>query len=1379
MSATDPLHRHALRQHHHQQQSQQQQLIDPQKQLLLMQQFQKLQQQQQLQKLQHQQQQLQHQQQQLRQHQLQQQHQQHPQHQQQHQQHQGLGSQQFYFHQYQVPPTDQVALYRYPPSQPTPLLPQISPQVPPQQHSQREPLPIPDTEMSVDPEDSKTILESASLAHISSDAAAGSKSEPQSLQPSSPVRHQHEPPTAPALPSKSDAASDSPPQSANPGLEIDQAAPPLPVATQASSTEGGSSGHPEHRRLRSVDKEHPDIVALKIQYEERLSALQSKYSDRLKQEKHRIMNQGLSNPELIVQDFEAKQKIAFHDELTELKRFFRDRYHNLIKKQAHSNHGHSHSRHSNEKNPDASVSSQGEPATSMSSGHPAATQPEKRIKVDPSVEAGARENSKAIVIDLTDEDDARRHKPTAAPIDLTADDAVGAVTKTEPAISVEMQRHAELRKQQHEELCNLPISELVCYGQIDNYIEGFDPVAAQLDPNRREHKVRFQGVVEPLGNNRAGAVKWMVVDDRQMILGQLPANVASAYSKINTMARISATIQRTQFNRMSASIRIVFYGARKNAFIVGESLQSEGLRLLNPTRTTAFPVFNPMATSYESYVIPARTVVKQEDVESQIERVYLSLAESQSWEQAEPDPRLATTLYKHQKQALHFMLDREQDIDLNSPTFESKGIWKRIRAGRWQNLVLDREENTIPRVVLGGILADDMGLGKTIEVISLLLSGQPDVSYQTPAEAFGCSYPLKPSRATLVVCPLSIISNWEEQIDSHVKNKSFRVYVYHGPGRNSNIDFLASHDIVITTYSVLSIEFSKPARDKKKGYQTSGNEVSPLLSIHWYRVVLDEAHMIKDVNTGQSKAACELQSTRRWCLTGTPIQNKFDDLFALFKFLRFYPFDDRRVWNNSISKPIRQPPPANPYASSRSSMPSDQEALTRLQILMKAITLRRTKDQKLENGEPLLKLPDKINSVTLVTLDPRESWAYNQMHQKAVDIFNRFTSGNAIDSRWAVLLQVILRMRQLCNHSNLCKKKAIEDELRDYDALAQSDERPPLSSEHAVHIFNLLREGNMNNCGSCNKRVGSDTDSDGDASGRKLSSDDEKKGKFNDVYSADGPVGSVGVVTRCDHLFCMSCYESLFENRSEVSCPVCHMELTSGDIKEVEEDALDLEADGCLTSTLAGSQSSKIATLIRELVAHRSACKKNGLPPEKTVIFSQWTEMLNLLEAPLQDARFTFVRLDGTMNRSERDGVLQRFRNNPDVTIILVSLKAGGVGLNLTCASQIWIFEPYWNPAVEHQAIDRVHRIGQTRTVYTHRLIAHKTIEEAMLKLQENKLKMAKMALREKGRATTKEELRKQKIATLKLLLTSMDTSGARSSAQPSEDQPPVVVELD
>src|SRR5690606_15539798 len=128
-------------------------------------------------------------------------------------------------------------------------------------------------------------------------------------------------------------------------------------------------------------------------------------------------------------------------------------------------------------------------------------------------------------------------------------------------------------------------------------------------------------------------------------------------------------------------------------------------------------------------------------------------------------------------------------------------------------------------------------------------------------------------------------------------------------------------------------------------------------------------------------------------------------------------------------------------------------------------------------------------------------------------------------------------------------------------------------------------------------------------------------------------------------------------------------------------------------------------------------------PYHKVVIFSQFVSMLRLIEQMLDEINVRYVSLTGSTRAREQ--VVNTFQEDPQVRVFLVSLKAGGTGLNLTAAEVVYLVDPWWNPAVENQAIDRVHRIGQDKKVVAYRLVTPGTVEEKVLQLQATKSALA------------------------------------------------------
>ena len=134
---------------------------------------------------------------------------------------------------------------------------------------------------------------------------------------------------------------------------------------------------------------------------------------------------------------------------------------------------------------------------------------------------------------------------------------------------------------------------------------------------------------------------------------------------------------------------------------------------------------------------------------------------------------------------------------------------------------------------------------------------------------------------------------------------------------------------------------------------------------------------------------------------------------------------------------------------------------------------------------------------------------------------------------------------------------------------------------------------------------------------------------------------------------------------------------------------------------------------------------------EKTIVFSQFTTLLDLLEIPMVERGWTYKRYDGSMSANARNDAVLEFSSRRNCRVMLISLKAGNSGLNLTCANNVILFDPFWNPYIEEQAVDRAHRIGQRRDVFVHRILVPETVEDRIVALQERKRELIEGALDE------------------------------------------------
>jgi SNF2 family DNA or RNA helicase len=171
---------------------------------------------------------------------------------------------------------------------------------------------------------------------------------------------------------------------------------------------------------------------------------------------------------------------------------------------------------------------------------------------------------------------------------------------------------------------------------------------------------------------------------------------------------------------------------------------------------------------------------------------------------------------------------------------------------------------------------------------------------------------------------------------------------------------------------------------------------------------------------------------------------------------------------------------------------------------------------------------------------------------------------------------------------------------------------------------------------------------------------------------------------------------------------------------QILEALLRLRQAACHPGLIDRSKSDEPAAKLDALIPQLEEVLEEG---HKALVFSQFTSFLAIVRKRLDAAKINYEYLDGkTRDRQEK---VERFQNDPDCKLFLISLKAGGVGLNLTAAEYVFLLDPWWNPAVEAQAIDRAHRIGQTRQVFAYRLIARDTIEEKVVELQQSKRDLA------------------------------------------------------
>lgn len=298
---------------------------------------------------------------------------------------------------------------------------------------------------------------------------------------------------------------------------------------------------------------------------------------------------------------------------------------------------------------------------------------------------------------------------------------------------------------------------------------------------------------------------------------------------------------------------------------------------------------------------------------------------------------------------------------------------------------------------------------------------------------------------------------------------------------------------------------------------------------------------------------------RRLCLTGTPVQNKLDDVFALIKFLRLDPFDDKNIWTEFIGTPVK-------YGQSL--------GVARLQTIMKCITLRRTKETETADGQRILNLPSRRDELRYLKFDSHEQAIYDQFFSESKAEFNELSNKNEVMKNYVGILQKILRLRQICDHFELVEGKGSgsvqSTELSSYEDLAAAIEREGLSASRAVAIVALLREAATTQCVECGEElcISSETQQmmEGGMCIDNGPSAPKRGRKTKGITSrtstrTNSPSMSYLVLTRCQHLFCLPCYRLCVcpgwpdvPPDTRRSCSVCQTALSSQDAIQVRPD---------------------------------------------------------------------------------------------------------------------------------------------------------------------------------------------------------------------------------
>ncbi|KAI9928204.1 hypothetical protein ASPWEDRAFT_38993 [Aspergillus wentii DTO 134E9] len=783
-----------------------------------------------------------------------------------------------------------------------------------------------------------------------------------------------------------------------------------------------------------------------------------------------------------------------------------------------------------------------------------------------------------------------------------------------------------------------------------------------------------------------------------------------------------------------------------------------------------------------------------------------------SMPEAQPASTFSMDLRKYQRQALHWMLAKEKD-NKSGRENSMHPLWEEYT---WPSK--DVDDKVLPVVegidhfyvnpysgelslefpaqeqhCLGGILADEMGLGKTIEMLSLIHSHriEPD-----PAALDGSIFTnslIRPSGVvagkvpapytTLVVAPTSLLAQWESEALKASNPGTMNVLVYYGNDKAVDLKHLcsarnaaAAPNVIVTSYGVVLSEFSyvKSTPPALLNQLNTG-----LFSVEFFRIILDEAHLIKNRQSKTARACYELKATHRWALTGTPIVNRLEDLFSLVRFLKVEPWNNFSFWKTFITVPFE----SKDYV----------RALNVVQTVLEPLVLRRTKTMKTPEGEPLVPLPRRTITLEEVELPEQEREIYDLIYTRAKRAFNDNVEAGTLLKSYSTIFAQILRLRQTCCHPVLTRNKAIVADEEDAAAVADESNglKDDMDLQELINRFTSATEGAGSN--------GEQNSTTKFTAYALKQIQNESSGEC--PICSEEPMIDPGV-TACWHSACKKCLEDYIRHQTDKGVPPrcfsCRAPVSAKDIFEViryqspnhtpAEDEI-VSSTPPTSSQLAPrislrrinplSPSAHTSSKIHALLNHLMRVPSNT----KSVVFSQFTSFLDLIAPQLTRAGISHVRLDGSMPQKARAEVLAQFNktetyqeeidddegvgspgrkpserngqsssSSPPPTVLLISLRAGGVGLNLTAASNVFMMDPWWSFAIEAQAIDRVHRMGQLRDVAVTRFIVKDSIESRMLRVQERKMNIAGSLGLRVGGDGNEDDKKKERIEELKLL---------------------------
>ncbi|KAF3027762.1 hypothetical protein E8E15_008686 [Penicillium rubens] len=679
-------------------------------------------------------------------------------------------------------------------------------------------------------------------------------------------------------------------------------------------------------------------------------------------------------------------------------------------------------------------------------------------------------------------------------------------------------------------------------------------------------------------------------------------------------------------------------------------------------------------------------------------------------------------------------------VDMNWKVQGLKTLLKhhQLKAAAW---MFNRERSEVEPN--GGLLCDEMGLGKTLTVLAIVAHERTLSRQKAP---------------TLVIVPRSLVTQWLEQISLHCGEKISKEVLEHYAGARTGqrdiVNVMRKKLIVITTYEEVCgshpklkppVTLKSPEEIeawKEKEYK---RKAGPFHKVDWHRIILDEAHVIKNKDCATSIAVRALRGKFKWVVSGTPLHNGVEELYPYLHFI----FTLERMEYETFSKKY-----SNGFNKVLETVLHHSTYSTRIL------------------GKPIVTLPGINSRVEKVELCEAEKLLYREIQDLGIAMINGLADTKEKQSKCVFAVITILRM--FVSHPLLAEKtleavlnRRVIEELK---AMAQAEGVAETPSGIIIDL--ILAVGGK---GASRPRPPGDFPKLLKLFHNHLMHIHQQDGPFERFLRMNCPrcekhvtEEEAFVVTSCLHVYCKGCFDELTDQDEKTDtvtrvCTSCKAPIQeagySGDspkdspkksspkkrkqskpkekgkdvckkrpqksfkkqvlLRDPSDDEWDepSEEEGDWISRVGDRMPSAKITAVRGLVS--DWVKEDE--EVKIVIFVQFLKTVQLLQLMCEKEGWKYAVITGKVSPISRDKQIEQFSKEKDIKVMISSLRTGGVGLNLTMANKCILMDPWWNEAIQNQAYCRLYRIGQPRPVEYVQVVAKVSIDSWMMRLQKEK----------------------------------------------------------